>query len=389
MSLLTQIGTSGIRDSAVTTPKIADANVTTPKIDDGDITTAKLADSAVTSVKTAGIETPKNLLINGNMNVWQRATTGSVSSDDYRTADRWRTAMNSMGTFTQSRSSDVPTGAGTGFPYSLKMECTSADASPAAGDYCIIEQRFEGNAVQHLMKGTSTALSVTLSFWVKSNKTGTYIVELFDQDNSRHIAKSYTISSADTWEKKEVTFAGDTTGALDNDNAHSIGVLWWLGAGSGYSSGTLATSWAANSDPNRAVGQVNLADSTSNEFYMTGCQLEVGTIAKNFDFESYDETLRKCQRYCITLDQMTFEHLYHIFGSGNTATVQTSWSRAYPATMRAAPGTYATGNASNGTLQKSAYHGGIKYRHYYAGGGLGFSFRSVTAYGNHIVESEI
>ena len=146
MSLLTQIGTSGIRDSAVTTPKIADANVTTPKIDDGDITTAKLADSAVTSVKTAGIETPKNLLINGNMNVWQRATTGSVSSDDYRTADRWRTAMNSMGTFTQSRSSDVPTGAGTGFPYSLKMECTSADASPAAGDYCIIEQRFEGNS---------------------------------------------------------------------------------------------------------------------------------------------------------------------------------------------------------------------------------------------------
>jgi hypothetical protein len=99
--------------------------------------------------------------------------------------------------------------------------------------------------------------------------------ELFDNDNSRQISKAYTVDSASTWEKKSITFAGDTTGALDNDNANSLQLALWLGGGSTWTSGTLNTSWNSNTNSNRAVGVVNLADSTSNEWYITGIQLEV------------------------------------------------------------------------------------------------------------------
>jgi hypothetical protein len=200
-----------------------------------------------------------------------------------------------MGVFTVSRSTDVP--AAQGFGYSCKYDCTTADTSPAAGDYIAHYQKIEGQNLQHLLKGTSNAKAVTVSFWVKSNKTGTYILDLFDNDNTRQISKAYTIDSASTWEKKTITFPGDTSGTLDNDNAQSMRLLWWMGAGSTYPSGTLNTSWASTTEANRAVGQVNLADSTSNEFFITGCQMEVGSTASGFEFEPYDVTENKCMRY--------------------------------------------------------------------------------------------
>ena len=244
---------------------------------------------------TAFVFNNKNLLINGGQNIWQRSTSASVSTDIYSTVDRWRTRVGSMGAFTVSRSTDVPSAQG--FSYSTKWDCTTADASPAAGDFIIFEQRMEGQNLQHLLKGTSSAKKLTLSFWVKSNKTGTYIVELEDIDNSRSISKSYTISSASTWQKVELTFDGDTSGVLDNDNDQSLNILFWLGAGSTYTSGTLNTSWASSVNANRAVGVVNLADSTSNEFYITGIQLEVGSTASGFEFEPFSTTERKCYRY--------------------------------------------------------------------------------------------
>ena len=151
--------------------------------------------------------------------------------------------------------------------------------------------------LQYLKKGTSNAESLTLSFWVRSNKTGTYICELDDRDNTRSTSKSYTISSADTWEKKTITFDADTTGTLDNDNANSLRLNFWLAAGSTYTSGTLATTWASRTDANRAVGQVNLADSTSNEWYITGIQLEAGTSASDFEFLPHDVNTYRCKRY--------------------------------------------------------------------------------------------
>ena len=238
----------------------------------------------------------RNIIINGDMSVSQRSTSASsITSSGYHALDRHRLAISSLGTWTISQSTDVPTGQG--FGKSMKFDCTTADASPSASDVMWVQHRIEGQNLQYLKKGTSSAEKTTLSFWVKSNKTGTYIAELEDTDNSRHIAKSYTISSSDTWEKKTITFDGDTTGTLTNDNNTSLELHLYLGAGTDYTSGTLATSWASNTDANRAVGQVNLADSTSNEWYVTGIQLEAGSQASDFEFLPFDINLRRCQRY--------------------------------------------------------------------------------------------
>jgi len=238
----------------------------------------------------------RNIVINGDMAVAQRATSAtSITASGYHAIDRYSNDISSAGTWTISQDTDVPTGQG--FANSLKMDCTTADSSLGAADYLTLNQKFEGQNLQYLKKGTSSAQSLTLSFWVKSVLTGTYCVNLIDQDNSREIDKSYTISSASTWEKKTITFAGDTTGTLDDDNAKSLEVLWWLGAGSNYTSGSLQTSWGSTVTANRAVGQVNLANSTSNNFWITGIQLEAGSVATDFEVVPYDQNLQRCYRY--------------------------------------------------------------------------------------------
>ena len=290
----------------------------------------------------AGGLTGRNLIINGAMTVAQRSTsTASITTSAYHTVDRWSTSLTTLGTWTQSQSTDVPSGQG--FASSLKMACTTADASPAAGDRLIIRQALEGQNVQQLKKGTANAESVTLSFWVKSSKTGTHIVEIYDQDNARNIAKAYTVSSANTWEKKEVTFSGDTTGAFDNDASASLYLNMWLGAGSTYTSGTLATSWQSATSANRAVGQVNLADSTSNEWYITGVQIELGETATPFEHRSYGDELARCSRYYYKISTNSTGNAYAMGGMSITGTTFHALSNM--ATMRVAP----TALETNGT----------------------------------------
>ena len=278
--------------------KPADAVLETDDITDGVITTSKLADDSVTNPKlsTGSQQNFRNIIINGDMSIAQRGTSASgLTGGAYNTADRFYLNMGTAGTWTNTISTDVPTGQG--FAKSFKLDCTTANASLSAGSYMTVQQRFEGQNLQYLKKGTANAESLTLSFWVKSNKTGTYIAYLRDGDNNRDISKSYTIDSANTWEKKTLTFAGDTTGTLDNDNNLSFYVYFWLSAGTDYTSGTLATSWQSSTATNNAVGQVNLADSTSNEWYITGVQLEAGTTASDFEFLPYDVNLDRCERY--------------------------------------------------------------------------------------------
>jgi hypothetical protein len=243
----------------------------------------------------AGGLTGRNLIINGAMQVAQRgSSTASVTSNGYYASDRMNWTNGTLGTWTISQSTTTPDG----FSNSYKALCTVADASPAAGDYAALEYSIEGQDLQHLQKGSSSAKKVTLSFWTRSNKTGTYVVELKDQDNNRHIASTYTISSADTWEHKTLTFAGDTTGSFDNDNSKSLSLYWYLGAGTTFTSGTLATSWASVTNANRAAGlSVNLGDTVNNEWYITGVQLEVGEKATPFEHRSYGDELARCQRY--------------------------------------------------------------------------------------------
>ena len=258
---------------------------------------------AISKIPSAGFQDNvkfRNLIINGDMSIAQRGTsaTGIGNGDNgYYTVDRFKFSEAGTPTaeFTMSQETDVPTGQG--FAKSLKWNCTTAQASLGASDRLTFTQSFEGQNLQYLKKGTSSAESTTLSFWTKSTKTGTYICELRDLDNGRSISKSYTINSASTWEKKTITYDGDTTGTLDNDNGGSVNVTFWFGAGSNFSSGTLNTSWNTLTDANRAVGQVNLADNTANNFWITGVQLEAGTTTSDFEFLPYDMNLLRCQRY--------------------------------------------------------------------------------------------
>jgi hypothetical protein len=259
---------------------------------------------AITKIPAAGFtgNNFRNIIINGDMSIAQRGTSASIGNGDtgYHTVDRYKfTQFGTItGEFTQSQSTDVPTGQG--FATSLKMDCTTADTSLGSDHSFLIDQRFEGQNLQYLKKGTASAESLTVSFWVKSSKIGTYICEIYDRDNSRGISKAYTINTADTWEKKTITFAGDTTGAFDNDNGDSLRLHFWLGAGSDWNSGTLRTSWGTRSDAGSATGQVNLADDTANEWYVTGVQLEAGTTASDFEFLPFDVNLGRCQRYFFT-----------------------------------------------------------------------------------------
>jgi len=245
----------------------------------------------------------RNLIINGAMQVAQRGTsTSSVTGNGYHACDRWKFDTTDESTLTISQATDVPSGKG--FANSFKMDVTVAESSVASDDQTFLNHRIEGQNLQQLKKGTSSAESVTVSFYVKSTKTGTFCLELEDKDNSRHISKQYSVSASDTWEFKTITFDGDTTGTLDNDNGESLRLKFWLVAGSDFTSGTLATSWASITNANAAVGQVNAFDSTSNNWLITGIQLEVGEQATPFEHRSFGDELRRCRRYFQVHDDM-------------------------------------------------------------------------------------
>jgi len=323
----------------LTSADIADGIITSAKIVDGTIVNADInANAAIASTKLSGVTAPaafRNLIINGDMQVAQRSTSlSSITTGGYKTLDRYYLGLTTLGTWTQSQSTDVPSGYG--FANSLKMDNTTADASPAAGDLCFITQVIEGQNLQYLKKGTANASSLTVSFWVKSTKTGTFIVELYDYINNRSISKSYTVVASNTWEFETVTFAGDTTGTITNSNVAGIELNFWLGAGSNYTSGSLQTSWGSYTAANRAVGQVNCADSTSNDFLITGIQLEAGTSATDFEFLPYDVDLLRCQRYYYghAIGSDTYKTIGSISYYSSSVTVTIIH---FPTSMRAKP----------------------------------------------------
>jgi hypothetical protein len=261
----------------------------------GEVLAAADLNDTIADAKNA--PAPFNLLYNGAMQVAQRGTsTASITTNGYYTADRWQisSAGAQNGSWTMSVETDAPTGSG--LRKSLRMLLPTADA-PSASESVQIAQPLEGQDLQRIAKGTSSAQQLTLSFWVKSNKIGTYVAELYDNDNNRSVSMTYSISASATWEKKTITFSGDTSGAFDNDNAASLFLIFWLSAGSDYTSGTLATSWGTLTTANRAVGQTDVAANNNNYWQITGVQLEVGPTATPFEFKSYGTELAECQRY--------------------------------------------------------------------------------------------
>ena len=233
----------------------------------------------------------RNIIINGDMSQAQRGT--SFTSASGYTLDRYTWTDDSTSVFTITQSTDVPSGQG--FATSMKLDCTTANGSLGSTDQIRQVQKIEAQNLQYLRYGTSSAKSVTLSFWVKSNKTGIYCATLSQEDDSyASFTKEYTISSSDTWEKKTLTFDGDTGGVINNDNGAGIWLMFAFGAGSGRH--ITADQWNSSYGLSTS-NQVNLADSTSNELYLTGVQLEVGTSATDFEFLPFDVNLQRCQRY--------------------------------------------------------------------------------------------
>lgn len=238
----------------------------------------------------------RNFLINGDQAIAQRGTSATGVTTSTYVTDRFNFNLTTMGTWTVTQESDAPAG----FSKSLKALVTTADAAPAASDRVRIMYKNEGTAVQSLAYGSASAKTVTFSFWVKSNVTGTYVLELLNVGSSnRHIAATYSISSSGTWEKKTITFAGDTVTAIIADSEERVTGVWYLGAGSDFTSGTLATSWANLVSANRAVGQTNVAAATNNYFQITGVQMEIGSVATPFTTATgtLAGELAACQRY--------------------------------------------------------------------------------------------
>ena len=269
-------------------------------------------------VKTRGTENVsgrRNIMYNGAMKIAQRGDQTSLTNG-YTGCDRWKFDRSGAAVVTgkQTGSGNIPEN---GFPNAVHIDVTTADSSVAAGDLGLLRQYIESQDLQHLKFGTSSAESLTLSFWVKSPKTGTHWVEIYAYDAAKFNSASYTVSSANTWEKKTVTFVGETSTVIPNDNTHGFVVQWWLMAGSTYSSGTHAGNVWHATNANRVPGQVNVLDNTSNNFYLTGVQLEVGSLTE-FEHRSFDEELILCQRY--------YQKSYVYETVPGTATQHGSWS---------------------------------------------------------------
>ena len=284
-------------------------------------------------------QSPKPLIINGDMQVAQRGTSFAGHTGSAYTLDRMYVRMSGAGTWTITQDTDVPSGYG--FGKSLKMDCTSANASLDAGDFIFLNIRFEKQDMQVIKKGTSNAEIVTVAAWVKSPKTGTHVVGLYDANSStnRYCMQTYTISSANTWQKIVVNFPADTGGdVMGTDNTHGMNLQFWFAAGSNYSSGSAATAWENYTAANQAVGQVNCSDSTANNILITGIQMEIGEYNSDtipeFQHESFSDSLARCQRYYFMLVNENSKN-FGVGGYYNANLFATNIP--FPVTMRSSP----------------------------------------------------
>lgn len=285
----------------------------------------------------------RNLIINGDFLIHQRGSSSTTSANPgYLLADMWYSDINNSGTWVHSHSNDTPDN--TVLSRSYKLENTTVPTLGASSKFKF-KQIIEGQNLQKLKYGTTNAEDITVTFWVKSSKTGNYIFDLYNHDDNRHISKLYTINNANVWEQKLITIPGDTnnTSAFNNDNNKSLEVSWWLTAGSDFNSGTLNTNWNTTADDDRAVGQVNLADTVNNTWFISGIQLEVGSNASKFEIIPFDKSLERCQRYFYKLVSIVGEAF-----QGHSSSHLRHMNIWFPVTMRDTPtidATWSTGTS--------------------------------------------
>tara|TARA_R100001509_G_scaffold135423_2_gene89143 strand:- start:157 stop:1251 length:1095 start_codon:yes stop_codon:yes gene_type:complete len=309
---------------------------------------------AVSRINEAGLNVDqygnRNVVINGAMKVAQRSTsvTGIGAASGYFTADRFHLEpLSTAGrlTMTQESITDLP-----GFANCIKLDCTTADTSIAAGEGLLLQQRIEGQNLQRFEKGTSSAKGFTVSFYVKGNASATYVCELYDGDNTRQVSRSFSVTTS--WNRVTINFPADTTGSFDDDASTSLFLQIWLHAGSTYSGGTLSTTWTSVTQANRAAGISSFFDSTARTFFITGVQLEVGDTATDFEHRTYADDLANCQRYYYKIPN---NGVYTRFGVGDnlSATGQQSFV-PLPVTMRTRPAQETTGTVGDYSLYHSS-----------------------------------
>jgi len=283
----------------------------------------------------------RNMVINGAMNVAQRsASVAAVATDGYYTLDRWHINMGttSAGRLTMSQTADGPNNISANC---LKLDCTTADTSIAAGEFILLSQKFEGQNLQRIGKGVVGAKQVTVSFYVKASASFTFGLELYDNDNSRQITKLFDTTT--DWVRHEITFPADVddgSSPLDDDNANSLQLQFWLNGGATYTGGTLNTaSWANDTSANRAPGIDSFFSNTANNFFLTGVQMEVGPVATELEQENISTTLAKCQRY--------FQGNGRLIQTGDGVIGYLQASSLLPVEMRATPTAVIRDNAGN------------------------------------------
>jgi hypothetical protein len=296
----------------------------------------------------------KNKIINGNMVIAQRGTSAVNTNVSYP-VDRFRLAVSNSSKVSLQQSSTVPTGAG--FVNSI-IATSLAATTVGSSDSYELSQQIEGYNIADLMWGTANAKTVTLSFWVRSSLTGTFGGVFENSGNTRAYPFSYTISSANTWEQKTITVAGDTSGTWLTDNSRGIIIRWSLGTGSTYQN--TANAWVAG-EYYSVTGETQLVATNGATWYITGVQLEVGSTATSFEYLDYGRSLIQCQRYYYRHITGTSQNI----GAGGFYTTNyLTWTCTYPVTMRTPP-----------SLVQST---GSGYYTVYANG-TGSSFSSFTA----------
>jgi len=295
----------------------------------------------VTINGTTGITTPalvngpalafRNKIINGAMTIDQRnsgaSTSFTVNQNTY-TLDRWTIQRVNFGSFTIQQSSNAPAG----FINSVLVTSTSSDTNNTLQNRCLVSQNIEGFNVSDLNWGTANAIPVTLSFWVRSSLTGTFGGSLQNNASDRSYPFSYSISAANTWEQKTITISGDTTGTWITNSGIGLRIAWGLGTGPDIAGA--AGSWIAG-DKRSATGTINVLGTNGATFYITGVQLEAGSVATPFENRPIGTELALCQRYYYRI--VSNGAAGRLGSSYNLSTTEALGLIQFPVVMRAIP----------------------------------------------------
>jgi hypothetical protein len=306
-------------------------------------------------LSTSNIGARKNLILNGDMGIDQKESspwTGRGNGDAGWYIDMWEFSETGaiVGVVTISQDTGLQD-ATYPFDTALKWDCTVAETYTDTSSYMQIIHRIEAQDLQHLQYGTANAKDLTLSFYTKGNKAGTMCICLTAPDGTRQYVAEVSITGDGNWERKEVTVPGDTSGTINNDNGAGLIVRWSMTAGSGKQAAA-ADVWAADTGSDATSNQTNFLDNTANDFWLGGVQLEVGSVATEFEYRPRAEELALVQRYYFRILHVTGDTSV---GSGMSRTTTVGWSYfQYPVPMRDIPTVTFQGTPSNFSL----YHGG-------------------------------